>query len=269
MSEIVKQYYDNNAQTELKRLSNPYSNIEFKSTMYLIEKYFPKEGHILDIGSGPGRYSIELLKKGYRVSLMELSQNELDIAKERIEHLDLKAEEYICNDAIDLHILEDEKYDAILLMGPMYHLLDNSSRKKVLDNTKRILKNNGIVLIAYLNSWGILKAGVTEFSEVFSDINNVYGYLGEQNLSAERSFTEVYFSTPPRAIEEVEGSDFEIISYAGAEGFLSGIENEIIKLYEDNQEVYNNLVKVAVETCEYKQYRDATEHLHIVARKIG
>ncbi|WP_432663005.1 hypothetical protein R9X47_20760 [Wukongibacter baidiensis] len=33
------------------------------------------------------------------------------------------------------------------------------------------------------------------------------------------------------------------------------------------EEEYNNLVKVAVETCEYKQYRDATEHLHIVARK--
>jgi len=95
----------------------------------------------------------------------------------------------------------------------------------------------------------------------------VYGYLGEQNFNENESFTETYFSTPQRALEEIELAGFEIISYGGAEGFLAGIELEIVKLYNENRVVYDNLVKVASETCEYPQYRDATEHLHIVVRK--
>lgn len=266
MSDVVKGFYEANAEGEWTRLDNPYSNIEFKSTMYLIDKYFPKGGHILDIGSGPGKYSIELLKKGYKVTLYELSERQLNMAKEKIEMLNLKAEDYICDNALNLCRLQ-EKYDAILLMGPMYHVLEDEERKKILEEAKRLLKKDGVALIAYLNSWGILKAGVTEFYETFDDINNVYGYLDKQKFGEDKSFTEVYFSIPAKAIEEVEGSGFEIVSYAGAEGFLSGIENQIIKLYDENREIYNNFVKVAVETCEYPQYRDATEHLHIVVRK--
>jgi len=267
MSEIVKGYYDDNAQGEWQRLENPYSKIEFLSTLYLIDKYFPKEGSVLDVGSGPGRYSIEMLKRGFDVSLWELSSKELEIAKEKIEGLGLRAQAYICQDALKLDLVEDEKYDIVLLMGPLYHIQDDEGRMRVLKNTRRILKSGGRAIIAYLNSWGILKAGVTEFFEAFSDIQNVYNYLDDQKFGADRSFTEVYFATPPRALEEVKNAGFEIVSYAGAEGFLGGIESGMKKLYAEHRDIYDNLVKVAAETCEYPQYRDATEHLHIVVQK--
>lgn len=267
MSEIVKSYYNDNSEYEWERLNKPYSKIEFYSTMYLIDKYFPKEGFIIDIGSGPGRYSIELLKKGYEVSLLELSQNELNLAKDKISALGLKAEAYICENALNLHLLDSEKYDALLLMGPMYHVLNSDDRLTILKEAMRILKKDGIAIISYLNSWGILKAGVTEFYETFSDISNVYGYLGEQKFDEKLSFTEVYFTTPPKAVEEVKTAGFELLSYAGAEGYLSGIETEVIRLYKENRGIYDNFVKVAIETCEYPQYRDATEHLHLVVKK--
>ncbi|MBU5590465.1 methyltransferase domain-containing protein [Clostridium sp. MSJ-4] len=268
MSEVVRNYYDENAKVELERLNNPYSSIEFNSTMHLIDKYFPKTGEVIDIGSGPGRYSLELLKKKYSVTLLELSEKELDIAKKRIEGVGLKAEKYLCENALNLNILESDKYDAILLMGPMYHILDKEQRINVLKETLRILKKQGIAIISYLNSWGILKAGVTEFSSVFKDLNNVYGYLDEQSFDENNSFTEVYFSTPVQALDEVEKAGFHIASYAGAESFLSGIEEGVIKLYKEDRVVYDNLLKVAVESCELPQYRDATEHLHIVVKKI-
>lgn len=267
MSEIVKNYYNDNAEYEWNRLDNPYSKVEFYSTMYLIDKYFPKEGSVIDIGSGPGRYSIELLKKNYKTSLFELSQSELNIAKDKINGLGLKAEAYICDNALNLHQLESEKYDALLLIGPMYHILSDEERQKVLKDAMRILKKHGVAIIAYLNSWGILKAGITEFSDTFSDINNVYGYLGEQTFIKNLSFTDVYFTIPPKAIEEVKKAGFQVISYAGVESYLSGIETEIKKLYEESRNIYDNFVKVAAETCEHPQYRDATEHLHIVVKK--
>lgn len=267
MSKVVKSYYDENAEIEWDRLGDAYNKVEFCSTMYLINKYFPNNGSIVDIGCGPGRYSIELLKKGYKVTLFELSEKELHLAKEKVNSLGLKAEDYICDSAINLNRLESGKFDAVLLMGPMYHVLNDDDRNKILKETMRILKKDGVTIIAYLNSWGILKAGVTQFNELFKDLNNVYAYLGDQKFDEKNSFTEVYFSTPPKAIQEVKNAGFEIISYAGTEGFLSGIQTELTKLCVEKSEAYDNLVKVASETCEAPQYRDATEHLHIVAQK--
>ena len=267
MKNEVKEYYNENFIGEWDRLINPYSAIEFKSNMYLIDKYFPKSGKVCDIGAGPGRYSIELLKKGYNVTLFELSDNELRLAEEKIKDLGLKADALICENALNLHLLKSESYDAILLMGPMYHLLKAEDRGRVLKESYRILKKDGVAIIAYINSWGVLKAGVTEFSEEFNDIQDVYNYLGTQSFTPGTSFTNLYMSTPSSALEEVKAAGFKVISYAGVEGFLAGIELRINQLAKENKNIYDNFVKVAAETCELPQYRDSTEHLHIVVRK--
>ena len=74
-------------------------------------------------------------------------------------------------------------------------------------------------------------------------------------------------TTPTNALKEVTEAGFNIISYAGVESFLSGIESRVVELAEEDKNVYNNLLKVASETCEYPQYRDATEHIHIIVKK--
>lgn len=266
MSKIVKGYYDENAEHEWERLDKPYSRVEFLSTVYLIDKYFPKEGKFCDIGCGPGRYSIEMLKKGYDVTLFELSSEELKLAEEKIKAEGLRADEFICDTALNVHRLEDKKFDGMLIMGPMYHLHNKEDRLKVLKEAKNKLTDDGVALISYINSIGVLKAGLTEFYEIFEDIDNVYNYLGEQIFDETNSFTEVYFTTPEAALKEIEEAGFEIISYAGAEGLLSGLHLPLKKVYEENRLVYDNFVKVAVEKCELPQYRDATEHLNIVVR---
>ncbi len=64
MSDIVRDYYNDNVQKEWERLTTPLGAIEFASTLRLIKIYFPPMGHVADIGSGPGRYSVELCKLG-------------------------------------------------------------------------------------------------------------------------------------------------------------------------------------------------------------
>lgn len=269
MIEKVREYYDNNAELEWNRLSNPYSRIEYESTLYLIEKYFPNNGHIIDIGSGPGRYSLELLKRGYKVSLLDISKNELDIARRKIDEANLTAEDYYCKSALELESFEDETFDGVLVMGPLYHLHSLKERQKVLKDTYRILKDNGIALISYINTWGALKASVSEFPESFKDKDHFQKYLeGNLKISSEESFTDTYFTTPPLALEEASQLGFKIISYAGVESFLSGLNGQMKNLYENMPDVYDNYLEIASECCELPQYRDSTEHLHIVVQKI-
>lgn len=268
MTDKVREYYNSNADTEWNRLNNPYSRIEFECTLHLIDKYFPKSGHIIDIGSGPGRYSIELLKKGYKVSLLDISKNELDIARRKIEETGLVAEDYYCKSALELDSFEDETFDAVLLMGPLYHLHSIEERQKVLKDTYRILKNKGIAIISYINTWGALKASVSEFPESFKEEKHFQRYLkGDLKFTSEESFTTTYFTSPPLALKEVSESGLKTISYAGAESFLSGLNIQMSNLYENMPDVYENYLKIAPEYCELQQYRDSTEHLQIIVEK--
>ncbi|WP_281819764.1 class I SAM-dependent methyltransferase [Vallitalea longa] len=268
MNSIVKNYYNDNAELEWNRLGNPYTNIEFRSSMYLIEKYFPETGYILDIGSGPGRYSLELLKKGYKLSLLDISNNELDIARDKIKEAGLSSEGYHCKSALELDSFEDESFDGILLMGPLYHLHEEKDRMKVLKDTYRILKKDGVGLISYINTWGALKAGVSEFPEIFENIEYFQKYVnGDLKLSCLEGFTESYFTIPSLALAEVKKAGFKIVSYAGVESFLSGLKAQINELYKNMPEVYENFMASAVKCCEMPQYRDATEHIHIIVKK--
>jgi S-adenosylmethionine-dependent methyltransferase len=70
VSQSVKDFYNSNAVVEWERLDLPLCRVEFVSTLRLITKYFPKQGRVCDVGGGPGRYSIELIRRGYAVTLI-------------------------------------------------------------------------------------------------------------------------------------------------------------------------------------------------------
>lgn len=266
--EKVKKYYDEQAEREWQRLDNAYSVVEYKSTLYLINKYFPRGGKVLDIGSGPGRYSLALLDKGYEVSLLDLSQNELNIAKEKITRAGHTANGYYCQSALELESFADESFDALLVMGPMYHLHDEVDRAKVLRETRRILKTGGTAIVSYINTWGALKASLREFPDSFVDAEHIDHYIqGGLKFSAEESFTETFFATPPMALEEAKKAGYEVVSYAGAEGFTAGLNMQLMNLAIYMPEVYENYIQKSSEYCELPQYRDATEHLNIIVRK--
>lgn len=70
---MVKEWFAKSAEKEWRRLKqDPYHQIEFIVTMHFLSKYLPKTGLILDAGGGPGRYTIELAKRGYNVVLLDL-----------------------------------------------------------------------------------------------------------------------------------------------------------------------------------------------------
>ncbi len=271
MGDIVREFYNKNVASEWQRLETPLCDIEFASTLRLIDRYFPQQGHVCDIGSGPGRYAIELLRRGYSVTLFDLAEELLRFAQTQIEALGLQAEQFIHGDARDMSRLRTEAFDAALLMGPMYHIIEPAERAGVLGELSRILKSGGTAIVAYLNSWGIMRTGVVDFPHWYRDLTFLRSMLSEHVFKGRElsGFTECYWSTPKAAVAEVEGAGLDVVSYAGAEGFAGGMRPLLERLAEKDPEVYANVVKMAAETSELEQYRDSTDHLHIVVRRKG
>jgi S-adenosylmethionine-dependent methyltransferase len=269
MSQFVRDYYNAHAENEQSRLDQPLCRIEFASTLRLIDKYFPKQGKVCDIGGGTGRYAIELLRKGYLVTLFDLSEEEIRLANIQLNKNGLSAENLIVGDARDLSMFESNAFDAALLLGPMYHIVESNERAKVLQELKRILKPQGVAIIAYLNSWGLIKTGLVDFPHWYNDISFLRSMLSEHAFAGQSlsGFTECYWSTSEAALQEIKEAGLEVVNYAGAESFAGGMGELLDRLAIDNPEAYENVVKVAAETSELVQYRDGTDHLHVVVRK--
>jgi S-adenosylmethionine-dependent methyltransferase len=269
MSQFVRDFYNSHAVREWERLDTPLCKIEFTSTLRLIDKYFPNQGRVCDIGGGPGRYTSELIRRGYTVTLLDLSEEEVRLARVQLDKLGLSAERLIVGDARDMSTLASESFDAALLMGPLYHIVEPEERAGVLGELVRILKPHGTAIVAYLNAWGIVRTGIVDFAHWYRDISALRSMLNEHTFTGQSlsNFTESYWSTPPAALGEVKKAGLEIISYAGAEGFAGGMGPLLERLSADDPEAYANVVQAAAETCELEQYRDSTDHLHIVVRK--
>ena len=269
MSQAVRDYYNTHAEMEWERLDDVQCHIEFASTIHLVDRYFPKQGRVCDIGGGPGRYTIELARRGHAVTLLDISEEEIRLAHTRLDQSGLRAEQLLVGDARDLARLETESFDAALLMGPMYHLTGAQDRAVALLELKRILKPGGSAILAYLNSWGLMRTGIIDFPAWYNDISVLRSMLAEHSFDAARlsGFTEAHWSTPEAALREIAAAGLEVLSRAGAESFAGGMKPLLEKFKLENPAAYANLVQVAAETCELPQYRDATDHLHIVVRK--
>jgi S-adenosylmethionine-dependent methyltransferase len=268
MSRVVRDFYDSDVEREWRRLDEPLCQIEFASTFRLVEKYFPPAGRVCDIGGGPGRYTVALARRGYRMTLVELSDGLLKRGQAALSEAGVGAERLLCGDACELDELPSAHFDAGLLLGPLYHLVDQPKRLAALGELRRVLKAGGIGIVAYLNSWGILRCGVGDFPERYADLSFTQSLLGEKIFRGSLpGFTECYWTTPEAALREASEADFELISYCGAEGFAGGMRPMVERIAADQPTAFRNLVRMGAETSELPQYRDATEHLHLVVRK--
>ena len=138
----VEQYYDENALDEWQRLER--HRTEFGVTMLALEEFLPPPpARIADIGGGPGRYAISLAKKGYTVTLVDLAQENLSLAQDKAREAGITLEAVVHANALDLSQLAVGVYDAVLLMGPLYHLLTEEERKQAIRQALRILQPGG------------------------------------------------------------------------------------------------------------------------------
>lgn len=268
MSDVVRGFYDQEVEREWGRLDRPYRRLELVTTLRLVSRHFPSQGHVADIGGGPGRYTVELLQRGYRVTLVDLSPRAVAFAEAKLAELDLRAEAVLCGDARDLTALPSEAFDAALLMGPLYHIVDETGRAQALAQLRRILRPGAPAVVSFINPWGVLRSGLAEFPEEYREPGRVRGLLSDWvQASGGEAFTEAVFLTPPRALSELRSEGFEIVTYAGAEAFAAGMLAELNQMADTDSAAYENALRLAEETCELPQYRDATEHLHAVVRK--
>ena len=146
----VEAMYDADSEREWQRLVR--HRTEFGVTMRALDDYLPSApAKILDIGGGPGRYAIVLTQQGYEVTLLDLSQNNLTLARQKAASARVNIAQMVHGNALDLSAFAPESFDAVLIFGPLYHLLQEAERLQVVREARRVLRGNGRLFAAFVS----------------------------------------------------------------------------------------------------------------------
>jgi ubiquinone/menaquinone biosynthesis C-methylase UbiE len=157
--EVIANAYDAGVAEEYNRLTeSPLREAEFQLIGDLLDEYIPNGSTVIDVGSGPGRYAEYLLKRNCKVGVVDLSAKSLKAFSDRMENSCCQ-QNVIFNQvscATQLNWIDDNSADAILLMGPLYHLINEEHRSKALKHCKRILKPGGYLFSVFLSPFPLL-----------------------------------------------------------------------------------------------------------------
>jgi SAM-dependent methyltransferase len=145
----VLEYYERHS--EWDRLAEGRGRLEFlRTTEIVLRNLPPPPAVIADIGGGPGRYTLWLAQRGYQVEHRDLVPWHVQGLTQTAR--DLPGVRTAVADARDLD-LADSAVDAVLLLGPLYHLSKRADRLRALAEANRIVRPGGPVFAGAVSRW--------------------------------------------------------------------------------------------------------------------
>lgn len=260
----IESWYDNQYD-EWERLER--HKIEFEITKRYLDRYITqKESHIFDIGGGPGRYSIYLAQQGHKVSLLDLSAKNIEVAKEKSKEAGVSLEAYIKGDALELPEYSEETFDVILLMGPLYHLTREEDRRKALENALKMLKKDGILIASFISHYAPIQdcfAHLT-FEGYKGEVKELLYYLVDGKNKDGAGFTTSYFTGAEEARGFMKAHGLEELSFAGVENMLGCKEEELLKC---SKEEWERWLDIGFALAEDEKLYGMSQHFLYVGKK--
>ncbi len=263
----ITHIYDSDPQREWERMDR--HRTEFAVTLRAMDEHLPPApARILDCGGGPGRYAIELAQRGYDVTLFDLSTGNLEFAKQKAAESGIESIGYAHGTATDLSRFATHSFDAVLLMGPLYHLLDANERHKAIDEAYRVLKPGGVLFAAFITRYAPLRYSIAhELNWPLELPEHVQTLLRTGDLSP-RGISGVefvaHFARPAEVEPLICSAGFEMKTVLGVEGLVSQIEANINQL---SGEAWDFWVDLNYQIAPDPSIHGAVEHLLAIAIK--
>lgn len=143
LDEPIRRYYGEGRERE-RLAADP---LERDRTQRLLERFLPPApARVADVGGGPGHYSAWLTARGYDAVLLDPMELHLEQAATA------GVAERVLGDARDLP-WEDTTFDAVLLFGPLYHLVEREDRVRALGEAARVVAPGGVVMAAAISRY--------------------------------------------------------------------------------------------------------------------
>lgn len=217
------------AGAETGRLRRGLGLIEFARTKeLLLETLPPPPSVIYDIGGAYGEYAFWLTGMGYEVHLFDLVEAHISMARDHDKAFDCPLAAAVTADARNIPRAAASA-DAILLLGPLYHLPERAERNRCLTECHRLLKPGGFLVTAHIVPWAPLVDNVIHYDEA-PRLNDpaTFARLAATVRTGNHTgkvIGEMHFQRPADALEEVMSAGFADVRLHGVIGPCWAIRN--------------------------------------------
>ncbi|MET9363210.1 class I SAM-dependent methyltransferase [Streptomyces sp. NPDC006632] len=172
----------------------------------------PAPARILDVGGGPGIHARWLVDDGYAVHVVDPVPRHIEQAASTGATAEL-------GDARKL-TADDHSYDAVLVLGPLYHLLERADRDQALAEAVRVVKPGGLVAAAAIGRYASLFEHV---ATTMLDRDRVHDAVVDILATGihepgRKGFTAAYFHTAESLAEEMTAAGLTGVTVRGIEG---------------------------------------------------
>jgi SAM-dependent methyltransferase len=204
----VRAFYEGRDEATRRRTGE--GRVELLRTQQILRGALAPGSRILDIGGADGAHAEWLEGDGHRVEVVDLVPRHVEGARAR----GLTAQQ---GDARDVPH-RDDSFDAVLMLGPLYHLTDPSHRATALAEAHRVLRPEGLLAVSAMNSLAIMLEYLRE-GPIDAAARAVAAGLLETCIGDSTADTPIFaFHTDPALRRELCAAGFGDISVRGLEG---------------------------------------------------
>jgi SAM-dependent methyltransferase len=210
---------------EAARLFSGAGRLEFLRTWDVLTRVLPPPpATVLDVGGATGVYAAPLAEAGYQVRLVDPVPEHVSAASA------LPGVTATLGDARSL-TEPDASADAVLLLGPLYHLVEREDRLRAWREAGRVVRPGGPVVAASISRFAGMLDGFVK--GLYGDPR--YRSLVEETLSegghrnpdlATGWFTTAYFHRPEELPDEVREAGLDLERIVAVESPLWMIDDE-------------------------------------------
>ena len=260
---IVREHYDSGVEAEWNRIA---SRPEFLLTCRMLDRYIKPGDTVLDIGGGPGRYSLYLAKKGCKVTLVDLSAGNVAFAVECAKEQGLSIWA-IAGDAREVDKLVEGQFDHVLLMGPLYHLLEEAERVQAVNAALSLLKSGGMLFAAFIHMGAGLVFLLRDMPEAIAlpDEERFITPLVAGKSFSGAAFTQAFFVNQNEILPFMAKFTLEKLHLIGQESILAPNEKNIMS---QPPNIVAAWLDLAEQMWEKEEYLSWSEHIMYVGRKL-
>ncbi|MDX3277012.1 MULTISPECIES: methyltransferase domain-containing protein [Streptomyces] len=275
-AERVAAFYDADPEREWQRTrSGPYHRLETEVIHQQVLAGLRPGSRILDIGSGPGVHALQLARHGHMVALSDLSANSLNSARARFRQAGLEGHLLGTQHGPAQHLTPPPgQFDAVLMFGPLYHLLDDADALEAVRRAATALAPGGQLHAIFLTRTSVLRDLLKRgrFTEMTALTGG--GYLDHGRYEPLPAVSADDYMPPTRTHRLTEAEDLlaaaglEVTGRYSLEGVAAWMRPYVDQCAAD-QAAFTALSRAVRETTQVSELLEAGDHFLLSAAPAG
>lgn len=263
----IRELYNASWDQEASRLMR--HQLEADLTWRHLDSCLPACGRLLEIGCGTGFYTFPLTERGYEVTAIDLAEDYVTRCRAKAEELGLSSRvDFQVGDARRLDGIPPNRFDAALLMGPLYHLACASDRTAALRCAYGTLKPGGVIISTMISRFAVLADLIKGNPTWIDDEEHVRSHItnGHRPDGAPRGGFRGYYVRLDEIAPMHERVGFHTLRVAGVEPVIASDDESYNALVGRQRELWLDLLfEVGAEPSMVAGSR----HVLYVGRKPG